>query len=69
MEYAELRGLIRARFKTQEEFAAAVGISPCSVSKKLNGVTQWTAQEIRKSCEVLGIDPEEIPKYFFCPKC
>lgn len=69
MEYAELRGLIRARFKTQSAFALAIGLSACSVSKKLNGATEWTAEDIRKSCEVLDIPPEQIPKYFFCFSC
>lgn len=69
MAYAELRGMIRARFKTQTAFAQAIGISACSVSKKLNGGTDWTAKEIRKICEVLDIPPEQIPDYFFCFNC
>ena len=69
MNYTKLRGLIRSKFKTQEAFALAVGLSPCSVSKKLNGKTEWSADEIRKVCEVMGISPEDIPKYFFCSEC
>lgn len=69
MEHAELRGLIRAQFKTQEAFAKAIGISACSLSKKLNGASEWTASEIRNACSTLGILPEKIPHYFFCPKC
>ena len=69
MEHAELRGLIRAQFKTQESFAKAIGISACSLSKKLNGASEWTASEIRNACNVLGILPEKIPHYFFCSVC
>ena len=65
MHYQELRGRIRARFKTQADFAQALGISECSLSKKLNGRAEWTAMEIRKACELLGIEPEYIPQYFF----
>ena len=69
MDYAELRGQIRAKFKTQEAFAKALDKSPCSVSQKLNGKVGWTADEIRDACKLLDITPEDIPKYFFCPKC
>lgn len=69
MENAELRGLIRARYKTQDAFAKDLGISACSLSKKLNGASEWSAAEIRKACELLGISPEKIPQYFFCFSC
>lgn len=65
MNYQELRGRIRARYKTQAAFAHAMGISECSLSKKLNGRAEWSATEIRKACELLGIEPEYIPQYFF----
>lgn len=68
MDYGDLRGRIRARYKTQEAFAEALGISPCSVSMKLNGRAEWTAEEIRRACELLAIKPEDLHNYFFCPK-
>lgn len=67
--YADLRGLIRSKYRTQARFAEAIGISACSLSKKLNGKAEWTAEEIRKSCEVLGISAEQIPTYFFYLNC
>ena len=69
MEYAELRGLIRARYKTNEAFAKDLGISCCSLSKKLNGASEWTAKEMKLACELLGILPEELHNYFFCFNC
>lgn len=66
--YAELRGRIRTRFKTQAAFAKAIGLSLCSVNKKLNGATEWTADEIRKACEILHIKPEDISHLFFYPE-
>lgn len=63
--YPELSGLIREKFKTQEAFADAIDRSPCTVSKKLQGHTEWTAKDIRETCAVLGIPPEKIPVYFF----
>ena len=69
MKYPELRGLIRSRFRTQSAFAKAIGMCPCSLSKKLNGKAEWTAAEIRKICEVLDIPPIQIPRYFFYAEC
>jgi transcriptional regulator with XRE-family HTH domain len=68
MDHSKLRGLIREKFSTQEAFAQAIGRSACAVSQKLNGKAEWSAVEIRRTCEVLEIPPEQIPLYFFCPK-
>ena len=69
MKHARLRGKIREVYNTQEAFAEAmtkegVVISVCSVSKKLNGHSEWKAAEIRTACKLLGIEPEDIPIYF-----
>jgi transcriptional regulator with XRE-family HTH domain len=69
VKYGELRGQIRAKFKTQKAFADAMGMSLCSLCQKLNGKTQWKAEEIRKACELLDIAPIQIPRYFFCTNC
>lgn len=69
VDYSKLRGRIREVFGTQAAFAEALYLSACAVSQKLNGKSEWTTDEIRKACEVLGIIPEELPQYFFCPKC
>lgn len=69
MEYSNLRGAIRAKFKTQEAFAQSLGISSCGLSNKLNGKAEWSAGEIRLACELLDLEAEDIPTYFFCPKC
>lgn len=68
-DYSKLRGLIREVFGTQAAFAVAIGTSPCSISKKLNNKSEWTKKEMNKSSEVLGFHADEIPQYFFCPKC
>lgn len=67
MDYSALIGLIRAKYKTQADFAEAMDMCSCSLSKKLNGKTEWTAAEIRRACELLDIDPVDIPTYFFAP--
>lgn len=68
MDHSALRGLIRERFGTQSAFADAIKVSACAVSLKLNGKSEWSADEIRRACHVLDIATEKIPHYFFCPK-
>ena len=65
---AKLRGRIRTYFSTQASFAQALEMSECALSQKLNGRSEWTAGEIRKSCELLGIPADEIHLYFFYSK-
>ena len=69
MDYSDLKGRIRAKYKTQEAFAAAMGICLASLSKKLNNRTQWTRLEIEKACNLLDIPLTEVSTYFFCTVC
>ena len=66
-DYSKLRGKIR-EFGTQEAFANAIGISTVTLSERLNNKSQFTQNEINKTVDVLKIEPEEIPIYFFAPK-
>jgi transcriptional regulator with XRE-family HTH domain len=65
LDYAKLRGQIRAVYHTQASFAKSMGLSECALSQKLNGHTEWTADEIRKACELLEIPADELHIYFF----
>lgn len=64
-EYNKLRGRIREKFTTQEEFAAALGMSSVTLSSKLNGHTFFTQPQIKKACELLAINSNEVSDYFF----
>jgi transcriptional regulator with XRE-family HTH domain len=64
-QYAELRGKIRAKYRTQEEFARAIGMHASTLSAKLNGNTQWTSDEIVTACKVLDIPLADAAQYFF----
>lgn len=68
MDYSKLRGAIREKFGSQEEFAAAIEMSSCSLSAKLNGRSEWKANEIVVACQALGIPLAEAYAYFFWPK-
>lgn len=69
MDYSKIRGAIREKYGTQQAFALDLGVSEASLSAKLNGRTEWQADEIVKACELLGIPLEQAHEYFFCPKC
>lgn len=63
--YSKLLGRITEKIGTQSNFAEAIGLSERSVSLKLNGKVGWKQNEIAKICEVLEIEPNDIPAYFF----
>jgi len=64
-DYSKLRGKIREIFKTQQLFADAMGMSSTSLSDKLNNHVEFSQKEIEKAVELLRIEKEDIPVYFF----
>jgi len=63
--YSKLRGKIKEVFNTQAAFAKEMGMSTTSLSEKLNNKVEFTQKEIEKAIELLDIQKEEIPVYFF----
>lgn len=51
--------------KTEKAIAEALGISQKTVNNKINGKTEFTAREIRKVADSLGIGATEICDIFF----
>lgn len=64
-DYRELLGRITAKFGTQYNFAEAIGLSERSLSLKLNNRIPWKQPEIMKAVELLEINHDDIPLYFF----
>ncbi len=64
-EYAKLKGRITEKFGTQEKFADAVGISPNSLSLKLNGKTGISQHDIISWSQLLDISPDEYGDFYF----
>ena len=62
-------GLLRERisntYKTNGDFANALGIDQATLSKKLCGRAVFTHEEIASICELLEIQANEIGLYFF----
>ena len=64
-DYSKLKGKITEKFKTQDAFAEALGVSRVSLSMKLNNKSEFDQYEMRRSCELLGIPISEMNIYFF----
>lgn len=64
-DYSVLNGRIVEKFGTQYKFAEAMELSERTMSAKLNGLSPWKSNEILKAVNLLEVDIEDIPKYFF----
>ena len=65
MKYAKLRGSIRERLGSEGVLAVKLGMNPVTLSKKLNGKTDWKKNEIERTLEYLVIPRSEVYDYFF----
>ncbi len=67
-DYSKLRGRIKEKYYTQDNFAKMMGMGRVSLSQRLNNILEFTQKEIFMACELLDIPLIDIPEYFFCPK-
>ena len=67
-DHSKLLGRMREIGVTQEEAAQRIGIKPNTFSFKLNNGSKFKTDEILSLCEVLQIDTQYIPLYFFILK-
>lgn len=63
--YSKLKGKIVERYGSQEKFAVKLCCAPLTVSRKLNGQTAFTREDIIVWATLLNIKRKEIPEYFF----
>ena len=64
-KYAKLRAKIKENYGTEGRFAEALNVSQVSISRKFNGKTQFSSEDIKTWCSLLGIPIEEAGLYFF----
>lgn len=64
-DYRKLKGKIVEMYGTQDKFANALGITPNTFSIKMNGKGEFSQGEIAKMSDLLHINMQEIPAYFF----
>ena len=64
-KYAKLRGRIVEKYGTNGNFCVALGISPTSLSLKLNNKTSFSQKDIVEWCNLLEIELKDSGEYFF----
>lgn len=69
-DYSKLIGRIVEKFGSRKAFAEACGFSENTISQKLSGKMSITTKDVVKwsSPELLDIDNDDIPQYFFANK-
>ena len=67
-DFSKLLGRIVEKYGTRSAFAAELGMSDQSLSCRLNNKLPLKGEEIYKMSELLCIDAQDIPAYFFTPK-
>ena len=67
-DYRELRGLIRSKFGTQENYAKAIGISNTSLQERLSNKVPFKQTEIIMTKQLLGLSAEKMDETFFTLK-
>lgn len=67
-DYSRLRGRIKEKCDTQDAFAEKLGIGRVSLSQRLNNLLDFSQDEMFKACDILGIEKNDIPSYFFVVK-
>lgn len=65
--YSKLIGRITEKYGTRRAFASAIDMAESALSARLNNVTPFKADEIKKICasDILDIPDEAISEYFF----
>lgn len=63
--YNKLRGRIIEKYGSQQAFACKLGISPTSLSKKMQCKTGFSQEDIEEWARLLDINREAYSSYFF----
>ena len=67
-DYSKLGGKIVEVFGTRRKFAEAMAWSERTLSLKMNGQRTWRQSDICRAINLLGLNDEDIPSYFFTPE-
>lgn len=65
MDRLKLRGRIIERFGTLGRFSEAAGVSRVTISSVLGGKSIPRLNTMKKWCELLGIERDEIGPFFY----
>lgn len=65
--YNKLKGRIVENYGNVSRFADVLGVSPSTMSLKLDGKRNFKMREIEQCLNLLNIDRSQISDYFFAP--
>ncbi|MBQ7727256.1 MAG: helix-turn-helix transcriptional regulator [Clostridia bacterium] len=65
IKYRRLRNRMKAEGIKSYQLAEALKVSTQTLSRKLNGATPFTEEEIEKVCVVLKISAIDVWRFFF----
>lgn len=68
MTYNKLKGRIVEKFGSQTKFAAALGITENTVSRKMQDKVEFSKDDMVRWAELLEIDSSEFWDYFFADR-
>lgn len=60
IDYNLIRDTMKKHDITLQQLADSIGISKSSVSRKLNGLCEFTVSESQKLCDTLGLKPSTV---------
>ncbi len=63
--FEKLEQRINEVFGGREAFGKELGLSKQRINSRLNGIAEFSLSEIKKAVNLLNINPQEIPLYFF----
>lgn len=66
-DFSKLLGRIIEKFGTRSAFATAMCMADSALSNRINNKIPFDAEEIYIACQLLDIDAQDIPVYFFTP--
>lgn len=64
-DYRKLKGKIKEKCGTQDNFAKLIGVGRVTLSKRLNNNLEFSQSEIMRACHVLDLPTEDLAEYFF----
>lgn len=67
-DYSKLRGRIIEKYGSCAAFAKDFPMSERTLSLKMSSKRSWSQKQIARACELLEIEQNEMPEYFFKKK-
>lgn len=64
-DYSKLLGRLREKGFTQSELAAKIGLSECTLNKKLKSKSEFKQSEMRSIMNLMDVELDEVSSYFF----